>query len=379
VREYELEGCRLEVDVPVEVGRAQGHFWFSTLHRIEDQDILCEVILTDDKAQGEWPSVLYMSRDGGASWDRVLEIDCYGPNSLRLGSRRLLLTPYELWPMSPGDKRSAGANGTVVTCSEDGAITVGRVPVKFLDAPRDLQDYHEGELLLLANGNILALRDGRLLTTLYGAFSGDEKGMCFAYTSDDGGFTWRYLSTCASWEDVPDASEGPNESNTVRLGDGQLMCVHRVGNGQRYQKSYSADDGATWSKPKPVEDAWSVEPQLARLDNGALLLSGGRPGLFLWVCTDREGGRWERFNLADHHNALLPDASVHYSDAFCQAGDVNPRQSTSYTGMIAVGPDEALICYDRLGNGWDGAPGPWGSEDAVFCVRIRVVPEGGRT
>jgi hypothetical protein len=40
--------------------------------------------------------------------------------------------------------------------------------------------------------------------------------------------------------------------------------------------------------------------------------------------------------------------------------------------MVAVGPDEALIVYDRLGNGWKGAPGPWGTDDAIFCVRLKA-------
>ena len=43
--------------------------------------------------------------------------------------------------------------------------------------------------------------------------------------------------------------------------------------------------------------------------------------------------------------------------------------------MIALGPDEVLISYDRLGNGWTGAPGPWGETDAIFCVRLRVTSQ----
>jgi len=378
VREYELEGCRLEVGVPVEVGRAQGHFWFSKLHRIGGQDVLCEVIITDDKAQGQWPTILHLSSDGGANWAKALDIESYGPSSIPLGPRKLLLMPYELWPTSPGDKRNAGANGTVVTLGRDGAIAVTRAPVKFLAAPRDLQDYHKAELSLFTSGNMLPLRDGRLFTTLYGGFAGDERGTCFSFASDDGGFTWHYHSIVASWKDVPDAVAGPSESNTVRLSDGRLMCVYRVDSGQRYHKSYSADDGTAWSRPETVENAWSVEPQLARLDNGTLLLSGGRQGLFVWACTDGKGARWERLNLAEHHNAMLPDPSLHYSDSFCQAREVDPAQSTAYTGMIIMGHDEALICYDRLGNGWAGAPGPWGSEDAVFCVRLRATLKTGR-
>jgi len=40
--------------------------------------------------------------------------------------------------------------------------------------------------------------------------------------------------------------------------------------------------------------------------------------------------------------------------------------------MIAVGPEEVRVCYERLANGWSGAPGPWGETDDVFCVRVRA-------
>ena len=94
----------------------------------------------------------------------------------------------------------------------------------------------------------------------------------------------------------------------------------------------------------------------------------------MWAWGDGGGGRWERVNLGEHHNALASDPALHYSDTFCGAEEsCDPLQSTSYTSMAAVGPNEALICYDRLGNGWAGAPGPWGEQDVVFCMRVRAV------
>ncbi|PIY47869.1 MAG: hypothetical protein COZ05_04500 [Armatimonadetes bacterium CG_4_10_14_3_um_filter_59_10] len=59
--------------------------------------------------------------------------------------------------------------------------------------------------------------------------------------------------------------------------------------------------------------------------------------------------------------------------AFCEASEaVNPAQSTSCTGKQAVGDNEVLNCYNRLANGWHDAPGPWGEEDVVFTVRVKV-------
>ena len=373
MREYKLDTCQLRAGTPVLVDRSAGHFWFSSLHAAGDDRILCDVGLTDDVAQGKWPGLLYLSKDGGHGWHRVAEPETHSCCSVQLDPDRLLLMPYETWPLSSGDKRNAKAEGTIVAFGKDDAVEVEPVWVQFLDFPFDLADYYQGELLLLTDGNILPLRDGRLFCTVYGKVASDEKYSLFAGASEDEGVTWRFLSVVAGGADVPDAREGPNESNAVRLGDDRLFCVFRVGGYQTYHKAYSADEGRSWTKPEPVEGTWSVEPKLVRLGNGAILLCGGRPGLLLWICTDGQGQRWERFNLADHHNALFPDPAMHYSDRFRAASErVRPDQSTAYPGMIAVGPEEVLISYDRLGNGWTGAPGPWGETDAVFCVRLQV-------
>jgi len=371
---YDLERCVLEVGAPVEVDRRAGHFWFSCLYPVEGDEILCAATTADDKAQGEWPALLYRSRDGGASWKGVADIR-YGPTATPIGSGRVFMMPYELWPLKPGDKRNAKADGAIISCAEDGTVSTERTPVEFLGFPRDIPIYNEDELTVHTNGNILPLRDGRLFMTTYGRFEGEEKYDVFAVASEDGGHTWRFLSVVGRWQDVPDANEGPDESNTTRLADGRLMCVYRTGGGQKFYKSYSADEGATWTKAEPVEDAWSVEPQLRRLDGGLILLSGGRQGLFFWVCADGEGRAWERFNLAEHHNATVADATMHYPDEILRADASQPAQSTSYTCMAHVAPNELLISYDRLGDGWSGAPGPWGKKDAVFCVRVKAEPK----
>lgn len=372
MKTYEFDDFRLTAETPVEVGRDQGHFWFGGLHSVGPNDVLCGVVLSADVAQGQWPARIFRSRDGGRSWQQALEIGTFGHESTVLDDGRLLLMPYETWPLSPGDKRNAKANGTLFTCDDDG-VSAEPGLVKFLGFDRDLADYHEDELTLLANGNLLRLEDGSLFCTPYGKFAGDEHLSVFGVTSDDGGFTWRFRSVVASCDDIPHAGEGANESNTARLEDGRLLCVYRVASGVDFHKSYSSDSGHTWTKPERIEGAWSVEPRMVRLENGAIVLTGGRPGLFCWVCTDGKGEQWTRFNLAAHHNELVADESLHYLQDFCDAKQgISPAQSTSYTGMKAIGPGEALICYDRLANGWDAAPGPWGDASSVFTVRVKV-------
>jgi len=370
---YTLDGCRLEATAPVEIGRATGHFWFPSLHRLGAQDVLCVVCVTDDKPQGRWPAALCLSRDGGTSWRSSRDPGYYGTSSTPLGDRGTLFLPYETQPAGPTDKRNAHADGTVVTLDKTGALTLASAPVTFSGFPRDLADYHTGEVYLLTNGNILALEDGRLFTTAYGKCAGDTLDSIWALTSADGGVTWTYGATVASGAAIQGATEGANESNTVRLADGRLLCIFRTGGD--YHKSYSADGGATWSPPERMTGTRGVEPQLLRLGNGVLVLSGGRPGLYVWVCTDERGEAWQRFALAEHHNRLTRDKALRYAEGFCNGEATDPPQSTSYTGLIAAGPDSVLVCYDRLANGWQGAPGPWGTEDAVFCVRLTIAAE----
>jgi hypothetical protein len=380
MKEYPLKSCVIQIDDPVEVGRKAGHHWFPQLYPLNRSDILCAATVTDDKAQGKWPGWLYRSRDAGRSWQKASEIESVGFSSITLSKEQVLIMPYELWPLSSGDKRNAIADGTVVTCLPDGRVTTKPAPVRFLNLPRDLQDYNNNELSLLTTDTILELQEGRLFTTLYGQVEPGTvrpplANCLFAFISEDRGFTWRYLADVANGRDTPGATCGPSESHTIRLVDNRLMCIYRIssqGRTKPYHASYSADNGQTWTKPLRMEGLWSVEPQLVRLNNG-ILLSGGRPGLLLWVCHDGRGAHWQQLNLAGHHNATAADAGQRFPDS-CVAADNNgnPACTTSYTSMKAIGPDEALIAYDRIGNGWLGSPGRWGSHDIIFTVRLRV-------
>jgi hypothetical protein len=283
--------------------------------------------------------------------------------------------PYENWPLRPGDKRNTRANGTILSDTADGGLGVQPAVVTFRGFPRDLADYHEGELALFTNGNIVPLQDGSLLTTIYGTAAGEKKYDLFAMNSTDAGFTWQFRSLLAAGRDLPDTPEGPDESSTIRLADGRLLCVFRVGSRCEFYRAWSSDDGRTWTKPEPIAGTWSVQPRLVRLENGLIVLTGGREGLFLFVCADGEGRTWERVNLGAHHNATCSDPSMLFTDVFLEANETpRPAESTAYTGMIPIGADEVLIAYDRTSNGWEGTSGPRGDADAIFTVRVRLRP-----
>ena len=225
--------------------------------------------------------------------------------------------------------------------------------------------------MLHHNGNILHLPDGRLFTVLYGKFDGGERLNNFAVASDDGGFSWHYLSTVADASAAPGAPEGPNESAVQLLDNGDLLCIYRVSGSWDFHKSYSRDGGQTWSQAERMEGIWSVQPRLARLRNGTLVLTGGRPGLFCYLCSDGKGEVWERVNLGAHHNTLIDDQDQRFSAAFCRAENgEDPAMSTSYTSVMPLGAAAMIVTYDRLANGWSEAPAPMArsaASSAWFC------------
>ena len=384
MRTTPLPVCHISAGVPVLVGASAGHFWFSDLKRMASGRILCCVGTLPDKPAdpGHSARVLF-SDDRGQTWREHPEQIIPGASNISLPDGRLLILPARVKPVSPGGRREARGEGAILREAPDGGLSVEATEITFRGFPFDLEHNHlSGAIMfrLAVCSNALPLNDGRLLITPYGRIAGEDKVNIFAMTSDDGGFSWQYLSTVATWRDYSESDwplsigtqyVGPNESNTVRLSDGRIMCVFRVGTRVPYGRSYSSDDGLTWSRPDRVDGPWSVMPRMVRLENGLIALVGGREGILVWLSPD--GDSWEQCNLAAHHNAAFPDASLHYSDRVLQMQQRGPlHETTSYNGIVALGPDELLVSYDRLGNGLDGSPGPNGPVDAVFAVRVKA-------
>ena len=370
--DYSLPNGLIQASTPIEIGHHTGHFWFPSLHQVGDA-LVCAVIRSADVAQGKWPAEFFISTDTGATWQTNQAIDSYGHASVRCTRQTTLMMPYELWPVSADDKQHGIAPGNMLTIKADGSLSVEEREVRFGDFPYPLADAYEGEIMLHHTGNICQLPDKRLFTILYGRFDGNEDLNNFAVASDDGGFTWHYLSTVADGSAAPGAPEGPNESDTQLLDNGDLLCIYRVSSEWDFYKSYSQDEGRSWSPPQRMEGMWSVQPRLTRLGNGALVLTGGRPGLFCYLCTDGQGEVWERLNIGVHHNKLVETEDQRFSEAFCQAAKgEDPAMSTSYTSVMPLESDKMIVAYDRLANGWSEAPGPNGDFSRVFSVVLKV-------
>src|SRR5262249_44782758 len=101
--------------------------------------------------------------------------------------------------------------------------------------------------------------------------------------------------------------------------------------------------------------AYSVAPNAARLRNGVIALSTGRPGLFLWFATDPRATTWHSIDVVAFHNAVL-DSTHHIrpgSDGF-KPSDVS--QTTAYAALLEVAPNRLCVVYDRVPYGWLPVP-----------------------
>ena len=239
----------------------------------------------------------------------------------------------------------------------------------------------------MRSGTAVRLKRGGWLTTLYGHGAGAYRNwtamsrIYFVATDDPLGRNWTVQAVVPWQPAMGPHADGPGEPATVRLADGRLLCVFRADAMTNYWRTESLDDGLTWSPPQRLAQPWSVKPRLLFVPAlQALLLTGGRPGLFLWTSTDG-GDTWQAHNLAAAHNQGVSQPADRFGAAVVNvtsAADprADPPQTSSYTGLAllqqSAGAATVLVSYDRLANGWSGPPGPWGPCDTLFTMRVHL-------
>ena len=191
----------------------------------------------------------------------------------------------------------------------------------------------------------------------------------FAMVSKDGSI-WKPRAV------VPEGScTELSENDWVYQSDNTtLFAVFRnAGPAETLCASRSTTEGRVWSTAAvlALPNPSNVLPRLACLMNGLLTLSTGRIGLFLYTSANN-GTSWHSLDVALNHNVLSSSVSDRYSEAFVRgAGD--STMSTSYTSLVAYeGTNTVQVCYDRLANGWDKAPGSYGNSTAIFCSKMSL-------
>lgn len=181
-----------------------------------------------------------------------------------------------------------------------------------------------------------------------------------AFRSTDDGWSWEFSGSILDAAQAPQSEEGPNENDLVLLADGKtIMCVVRLDAGdgpvthpyRPYVRVLSTDGGHTWVNASSLPPGvGSARPRLMRTDDGRVVLGGGRSGptnrdTMVWLNSGHDGGgSWEAHSITYWHNALEPNASLHFTSS---VNDSAARQTMSYTSLVKTGAQTGFIVYAR--------------------------------
>lgn len=407
---------------PTLVGESNwSHFWMpATIFKGSGGDLIMSIDLAGDGKPCPPPghpqncSALYRSVDGGDSWGiaygNVPGMALPIPQSAaHTGTAKTRVYNFA--------SKATGTPGSFSIFSSVWVDSVGpgieRVDAESVDVPMTgfppLAGDSSGPA---ASGNVILLAGVSPPThvgTFYGRLRNSSRGChpfegagappwpgcdsAFFAASTDAGRSWAYRSHINWNPSMSSKAEGVTECSIAQLRNGKLLSLFRLQSNLPLYKAYSTDHATTWSMPEQT-DTWAVYPQLRTLGNGAVVLASGRPGLGFWSNYAGDGEEWEFHNLCAVHNRLLDEGntSVQNHTAYLyQPTEISvrnhsspgtwPPQTKAYLGMVVLdethltcrdGSCDLLIAYDRLANGNSGPPGPYGTFDAVFSMRVTV-------
>jgi hypothetical protein len=394
--DVQLQGVRVRLGKPIEVTAQIGWHMngpdfdrWSFIHltpmmaKFPGGELIVTYAMDPDTQQNPlFLSGFQISRDAGQHWGtRYGTIMQHIPMIFVPEERNALMAiPSELLGDQDGDHPSFRApylrfeeGGKRIVMEPDGVHVVDWPwPV---EVHRNTQPSSNWHYAIQFTGDALRI-NGQLLATAYWTRKGEKVYTAGLLSSKDGGHTWRYYSTLATAADVlPQENwtekgfEGPDETSMIQLANGDLMAVFRVGGRLEWKlrRSYSKDQGRTWSKPD-VLPAYSVEPKLLRSANGVIVLATGRPRIGLWFSTDPMAKSWQHIDVVAHHNTYFTEPSYRISALDPEHPD-NMWQTTSYTGLVELRNNQLLLVYDR-----DPERAPANPQDLsrVFVLPIEI-------
>jgi hypothetical protein len=357
------DSLKVTLSSPVLVARSKGYLWFPNLVRREDGTLLARMYDYADVHTNQSTGKVCWSSDGGQTWSE-LQAALGSDSHVSLPGGDLLLLPYYLYPRKDGlgaPYQRVPRGKRELQTHKDGILVT--------DWPRPDRSFAPqlGLAGFVFNGQTVSLKNGSFLGTLYGYFKDTKRYSLVAAQSKDG-VRWTIRSIVADDRCALPGGEGPCEAALCRLKDGRLLCVFRMNSGAKYGQVWSSDEGKTWTQPRAMKEAFSVQPSLAVLKDGMLVISGGRPGLFAWFNPEGTGRDWQSLDIRAHHNAYVPKEPILRND-----------QTSSYTEVVAVGDNELVYIYDRIPFGWGKIPRESTETNSVWVIRLTCSPPDKRS
>lgn len=342
-----------------------------------------------------WRPASYVSRDRGASWERVEQLP--GQNELYMEGGAVELSDGTFIQLdtfvTPGEP--GFGKGVMLMSRDDLQSYEGPFEMNFelpgvnFSGNDDNGNPHDAIRL---HRRVLEMPNGDVIALLYGWFHGEEsassymsnmnKTRCMLMRSSDQGRNWRFVSAITQEVDV--GTEGFCEPDLVRLSqgedEGKLICYMRTG--RELYWCESIDEGVTWSEPIPEQfgvvdvhdtESWKeffaktlaanpnahhtdlggafVDPNIIELKNGVLACAFGLriPEKMCWDNpTHESNGNYVAFSL---------DQGATWSHVVQLTSGV---QTTHYMAMLEVEENvvQVLYCIGKWGDGyWDGSKG----------------------
>ena len=356
-----LDGFDVSLSKPRLVARSSGYLWFPTMTRLSGGELFANFSTNLDAIVADRTSSVSWSDDNGLTWSEPSSIDpkedLYAETMMHLenGDERLL--PFNLYPdngvMRGWYQTASGKKGTHKVEFVKKGLTVS-------GWPRPDRSFNEklGLTGFGFNGQTLRAKTGEYLATMYGFFK-DERRYSLVLMDSKDGIDWKYRSLIAGFDCKLNGGEGPCESAIIRIKDGRLMNIFRLASNVPYGQTFSDDEGRTWSEPVAMSDAHSVQPSLAAMKDGTLVLTGGRPGIFAWIDRAGNGKTWQSVDLQKHHNQQQPADAITRTD-----------QTTSYTEVIPLDEQSVIVIYDRIPNGWNAIAKDSNDTNSIWVMKL---------